>query len=228
MDDFTPPNATKEQNEATVDRTTLWAQRSKKEYEIQLKKRGLNNSTRPLLFAVIQGDRDKDLRKKSADALKAIGFDGYGFGGYLVDSDNNLDLVMSEFICDLIPFGSIKFALGVGKPWDIASLYKMGWDIFDCTLPTRDARHKRLYNFASDPKDLDLTKKESYEYVNIARGRYTDDKGPIGEHCGCHTCKNFSRAYLNHLFRIGDTSAYRLATIHNLWTYNMVISLLSK
>ncbi|MBT7349245.1 queuine tRNA-ribosyltransferase family protein [candidate division WWE3 bacterium] len=226
LDDFTPPEASKAENEATVDRTTLWAKRCKREYENQLIKRKLSTDERPMIFAVVQGHKDKDLRKKSADSLKAIGFDGYGFGGYLIDESGNLDLEMSKYIADLIPSDRIKFALGFGKPWDIASLYKMGWDIFDCTLPTRDARHMRLYTFSGKPEELDLAKRESYELLSINRGKFVEDQSPISPYCSCHTCKNYSRAYINHLFRIKDTSAYRLATIHNLWTYNKVIEVI--
>lgn len=229
LDDFTPPNATYDENLKTVERTTRWAKRCKIEYEKQLKNRKLDDTSRPLLFAVIQGALDKELRKKSAEELIEIGFDGYGFGGYVVDENGNLDLDISEYIAGLIPEDNIAFALGTGSPWEIAALYDYGWDIFDCTLPTRDARHKRLYTFKKEPKTrADLKDKNFYEYINIHREKYYRDDSPISEHCDCHTCKNYTKAYLNHLFRINDTSAYRLATIHNLRFYNRVIELLTK
>lgn len=224
LDDFTPPNTTYEKCLESVERTTHWAKRSKEEYLKQIEERKVSNENRPLIFAVIQGDRDKKLRKKSFEDLYAIGFDGFGYGGYMIDANGSLDLEMSKYIVELIPDDTVSFALGTGTPWQIASLYTFGWDIFDCTLPTRDARHGRLYIFKDEIKNLDLTKKESYEFVNIRREVYREDISPISNFCGCYTCKNYSKAYLHHLFKIKDISVLRLLTIHNLYLYNEVIN----
>ncbi|MFH1565969.1 MAG: tRNA guanosine(34) transglycosylase Tgt [bacterium] len=227
LDDFTPPKASLSQIRESVERTILWAKKSKEQYLKLIEKNKLDDNSRPLLFSVIQGGLDKDLRKYCAEKLLEIGFDGYGFGGYVVDEEGKLDLEISEYIAKLIPDKFIKFALGVGSPVEIARCFEMGWQIFDCTLPTRDGRHKRLYNFSREPKSLeDLKNRKTYEFLYINREKYRRDTGPISEFCDCFVCKNFSRSYLHHLFNIKDTSAYRLATIHNLRTYTKLIEML--
>ncbi len=227
LDDFTSPQATKTQAKETVRRTLWWAKRSKVEFNRMLKKYGLSEKNRPHLYAVVQGGYFKELRKECALGLQEIGFDGYGYGGYVVDEKGNLDLELSQYICDLLPQDKPKFALGIGRPKDIVNLSMMGWDIFDCTLPTRDARHKRLYSLEGKPaKAKDLTKPSAFSYIYIDKKIYEHDQKPISASCSCHTCQNFSRAYLRHLFKIGDTLAYRLATIHNIATYSRVIEIL--
>jgi queuine tRNA-ribosyltransferase len=147
LDDFTGADDNEEKIKESVERTILWAQRTRKEFDKIIKEKKLTDETRPLLFAVIQGGWSKELRKYCAKELLKIGFDGYGYGGYMVNDKGELDEEMSKYIAELIPDEYPKFALGVGKPWDIARCYEFGWDIFDCVLPTRDGRHKRLYNF---------------------------------------------------------------------------------
>lgn len=229
LDDFTPPNSTYDQNLDSVERTTKWAKLCKDEYNKQIEERGMEDDNRPLVFAVIQGHLDKELRKKSANDLIEIGFDGYGYGGYVIDANGNLDLEISKYIANLIPEGKIRFALGVGTSWDIAALYDMGWHIFDCTLPTRDARHKRLYTFKKEPKNIkELKNRETYEYIYINKSKYIGDRNPIEDGCDCLTCTNYSRSYLRHLFYIGDSSAFRLASIHNLRHYTRLTEYLKK
>ncbi len=224
LDDFTSPTAAKARAKESVERTVLWAKRSKLEFEKQCTKRKLTNNQKPLLLAVIQGGWDKDLRKLCAEKLIEIGFDAYGYGGYAVNEDTGLDMELSDYIAKLIPDTALKFALGNGKPIDIARLRQMGWDLFDCTLPTRDSRHQRLYNFTKAPKKYkDLCNPKTYEYLYINKAMYTTDQSPISKNCDCHTCKNYTRAYLHHLFKIQDTLAYRLATIHNLRHYTKLI-----
>lgn len=230
LDDFTSPNASKKQTTKSVDRTILWAKKSKVEFEKQIKKRKISKKDRPLLFAVIQGDKIKKERKRCAEELLKIGFDGYGFGGYAIDEKSGgLDFDLAKYIADLIPKNAYKFSLGTGKPLDIARLWKMGWQIFDCTLPTRDARHKRLYVFKKNPKNAKtLLKKESHGYLYINKHKYKTDNDPISNFCDCYTCKNHTRAYLHHLFKLDDVLAYRLATIHNLKTFSKVVEVLKK
>lgn len=224
LDDFTPPGSSNEKIKESVRRSVLWARRCRKEYDKIIKRRKIKTKDKPKILAVIQGDFNKELRKKCAEELMEIGFDGFGFGGYPIKKNGKLDWGLSQFVADLIPDNKIKFALGVGRPCDIAVLQKMGWDIFDCTLPTRDARHKRLYVFSKKfQRTKDLTDSKSYDFVYIHRGKYAKDLGPIDPTCDCSTCKNFSRAYLHHLFKINDTLAFRLATIHNLRMFSRVI-----
>ncbi|MBI2414510.1 queuine tRNA-ribosyltransferase family protein [candidate division WWE3 bacterium] len=227
LDDFTAPNTSPEKVLESVERTTHWAKRSRIEYDKQIVARGLTDITRPHIYAVIQGDRSEVLRQKSATELIEIGFDGYGYGGYMIDADGTLDKKMSRYIASLIPEDKVKFALGTGTPWDIAYLYSVGWDIFDCTLPTRDARHKRLYTFKAEPSSLqDLCDRNFYDYIYINKSKYATDESFLSALCDCPTCKNYSKAYLHHLFKIGDNSAMRLATIHNLRTYTKLIEYL--
>lgn len=230
LDDFTPPDASEKEIEESVNRTILWAKRCKEEFGRLIEKNGLNETNRPWLLAPVQGASNKELRKYCAQELIKIGFDSYGFGGYPIDDDaKTLDLDISEYLASLLPNDQPKFALGLGKPWEIAQLYKLGWDIFDCTLPTRDARHHRLYVFKKEPKTLDdVTNKDNYEYVYITREKFIRDKAPISDFCDCYTCKNYSRGYLRHLFNIEDSTAERLCTIHNLRTYSKVIEILRK
>jgi len=228
LDDFTPPDASPEKTRETVERTILWAKKSKEEYLKILELNKIEDKDRPLIFAVIQGNNSMESRKYCAEKLLEIGFDGLGYGGYAVNENtHSLDLEISKYIADLIPDGVIRFALGVGSPYEIAMCSQMGWQIFDCTLPTRDARHKRLYVFAIRPENLrDLLNPETFSHIYIGREIYHRDERPISEFCDCHTCKNYSRAYLKHLFDIEDTAAYRLASIHNLRHYTNLIKLL--
>jgi queuine tRNA-ribosyltransferase len=227
LDDFTSPEAETKEIEKSVERTILWAKKSREEFDRQVKKRRMNEESRPHLLAVIQGGWDKELRAHCAKELLKIGFDLYGYGGYTVKKNGKQDLEMAKFVAELIPDEFAKFALGAGRPNDIAEFHRFGWNIFDCVLPTRDGRHKRLYAFKKEIIDVaDLAKKENYGYLYLSRQRYGDDKRPISKFCDCHTCANHSRAYLHHLFKIGDFSAHRLATIHNLRVYTKLIEIL--
>jgi queuine tRNA-ribosyltransferase len=229
LDDFTPPDAGRKEAEKTVERTVLWAKKSKEKYDEILRMKKVPKKNRPHLYAVVQGGYFRDLRKKCAEELIRIGFDGYGYGGYVINNEGSLDLPLSRYICRLLPDDKPKFALGLGRPSDIVSLYRMGWNIFDCTLPTRDARHKRLYKFKKHYKDLrKLTHRKNFEYVYIDKKIFKNEPLPIDKNCKCRTCKNYSTAYLRHLFRIEDTLAYRLATIHNLHFYNVLMRALKK
>ena len=135
-----------------------------------------------------------------------------------------IDLSLIKFNSQLTPDKYFRFALGIGKPQDIVDLYKIGYTIFDCVLPTRDARHGRLYVFSEDPEKIDILKiKKVHSFLYLNREKYIKDQAPISEYCDCHTCQNYSRAYLHHLFKIEDSLAGRLATIHNLRMYSRVI-----
>jgi queuine tRNA-ribosyltransferase len=227
LDDFTAPDAKNEKIRESVERTILWAERSRKEFDKIIRERKLTDKDRPHLFAVIQGGWDKDLRSFCAKELLKIGFDGYGYGGYTVCEGGGQNLEMAKYVADLIPEEFPKFALGSGKPMDIVRLSELGWDIFDCVLPTRDARHQRLYSFERWPEKVeDLLDEKNHGYLYLNRGRYAADEKPISEKCDCRTCQNFSRSYLHHLFKINDMVAMRLATIHNLRLYTKIIDII--
>lgn len=226
LDDFTPDKADQVRIEKSVERTLAWAKRCKQEFVRQIKKHGLSDDNRPILIAPIQGHRNKQLRKKCAEGLLEIGFDGYGLGGWPFIKPGVFDYETCAYNATLTPDNKLRFALGIGSPENIVELTKMGYHIFDCVLPTRDARHQRLYVFNQEPANIDLFAETNqqqrpnwYNYLYIDRGRFKTDQAPISDNCDCFTCQHHSRAYLNHLFKAKDTLAYRLATTHNLRFY---------
>jgi len=220
LDDCPPPGAKREKVEACARRTVEWAKCSKEEFEKEAAARG---GTRPLLFAVIQGGNDRKLREECAAALVRTGFDGFGFGGWPLDESGEVDAELLGFVAGLCPADKPRFALGVGSPRALVEGTKRGYDIFDCSLPSRDARHKRLYVFESDPPDP-----ERVATLNIGAEKFTRDTRPIGERCDCLACRRYSRAYLHHLFEVEDPLAMRLSTIHNLCTWAVMIETLQK
>ena len=227
LDDCPGKDASKQEIIASVDRTILWAKRCKIEFQKQLK----NTKNKPLLLAVVQGGDNKKLRAKCAKELAKIGFDAYGWGGWTANPKGGLNINMGRFIVSQLPEDKPKFALGVGYPWDIIEGTKAGYHIFDCVIPTRDARHKRLYVWQKNPDKINLLKANSrklFNYFYPNKAKYASDKKPVSQFCDCKLCKNYSRAYLYHLFKIGDSLAWRLATIHNLRLYTKLIELLRK
>jgi len=213
LDDCPSPGAGAKENAASVERTVDWATRCRKEYDRQAAERKLAEGDRPLLFAVIQGGDDPGLRHECARALVATGFDGYGFGGWPMDKNGKMKTEILELTAGLMPADRPRFALGVGSPSELGECRRMGYDLFDCVLPTRDARHKRLYVLDPDGKGS----------INIGDEKYTRDGRPVSAVCSCRLCKGYTRAYLSHLFRIEDSAAWRLATIHNLVTYAAIV-----
>lgn len=229
LDDCPSIKADREQHLISVGRTIEWAKRCKEEFLKQTKTRKTEEANRPLLFAVIQGGSHKDLREKCARDLMEIGFDGYCFGGWPLNNEGNLDKEILAYTSSLTPNSLPKFALGVGNPQAIIEGFKVGYNMFDCVLPTRDARHKRVYNLTVDPLKTNLLEVfPVYQYLHIIREKYVRDNRPLSEFCDCFTCRHFSRAYLHHLFNIEDSLAGRLATIHNLRTYTLLIDNLRK
>ena len=214
LDDPAPNHYPKEKIKAAVERTVKWARRCKDEYEKQLKKRKIPNNLRPLLFGVVQGGKHKDLRKYCVEKLTKVGFDGYGFGARHLDENGKFMGEILEFTADLIPEKSLRFALGIGTPEDIVRCANLGWDMFDCVIPTREGRHGRLFIW----KSADLSG-DFYETMNMNNSKYRRDFSPIDKKCGCHLCRNYTRAYLAHLFSVKEPLAMRLASIHNLKFY---------
>jgi queuine tRNA-ribosyltransferase len=151
-----------------------------------------------------------------------MGFDGYGYGGWPITEGNQLEDTL-EFVAQILPASKPKYALGIGKPENIVKCVKMGYSLFDCVIPTRDARRGRIYVFSENPETSSLDDLDFYKYLYMRDKKHIDDPRPIDEKCDCLCCRNYSRAYLHHLFRIGDTLAYRLATIHNLRFYTQLM-----
>ena len=224
LDYCTAPDDPAEEQEKSVETTIRWASLCKQEFEKLM--RGKKQDYKPLLFAVIQGGSDKELRKRCARELIDMGFDGYGYGGWPLDSNGNLVMDMLKYTAGLMPNNTVKYAMGLGKPEEIATLVKVGYNLFDCVIPTREARHNRLYAFTCPPNEANLTDKRFYRYIHILDDKYQMDTSPVSEYCDCPVCANHSKAYLRHLFKTNDPSAYRLATMHNLRFYSMLMEAL--
>ena len=217
LDDCPPLESTDQQHNKSIDRTIAWAERCKAEYLRQLAARGMSadDPQRPLLFAVVQGGSDMSRRQRCYEGLKAIGFDGYGYGGWPILPNGELDTAIVDGLALLIGPDIPKYALGIGRLEDVVRCVQAGWEIFDCVLPTRDARHGRLYQL-----NPDLTT----SYVYISKLAYANDFGPIEAACDCSVCSRYSLAYLHHLFKVKDMTAPQLATIHNLRVYARLIA----
>ncbi|MCL2399413.1 MAG: tRNA guanosine(34) transglycosylase Tgt [Defluviitaleaceae bacterium] len=209
LDYCTHPDDPPEINRLSVDITIDWARRCKDEYNRLV----VNSQHKPLIFGIIQGGSDLAVRKECAEALIEIGFDGFGFGGWPLDSSGKLTEDILAYTASLMPDNTPKYAMGVGRPEGIVACLKMGYNLFDCVIPTREARHNRLYVF----------NQEFYEYFYPLDDIYRRDPRPISDLCDCHTCQNYSRGYLRHLLAIGDSLGHRLATIHNLRFYTMLM-----
>jgi queuine tRNA-ribosyltransferase len=215
LDYCTHVDASRQEQETSVDLTIAWAKRAKKTYQDLLKSRNLEEQDRPLLFGVVQGGGEFDLRKRCAEALLEIGFDGFGFGGWPLDSDSNLITDILEYTRSLIPHEFPIHALGIGHPVSIVAAYRIGYEMFDCALPTRDARHGRLYAKQSADTKLDETG-DWLKFVYINSDYYIRSNEPISPGCDCLACQEYSLGYLYHLYRQRDANYQRLATMHNL------------
>ena len=202
LDDLVALPATKERIINSIQRTTKWAKESIAYHKkCQLEGKGLNQN----IFAIIQGGTDKEFRKVSADELCQLDFDGFAIGGLSVGESNELMYETVEYTTPLMPEDKPRYLMGVGTPEDLIENIYRGVDMFDCVMPTRNARNGTLFT--------------SFGKVNIKASRYKNDSDPIDSSCDCMVCQNYSRAYLNHLFRARELTYFRLATIHNLYYY---------
>lgn len=211
LDYCTHPDDDYDTNARAVDITVAWAARCKREYETQLAQRRLPAEKRPLLFGIIQGGSYPELRKRCAAALIDIGFDGFGFGGFPADGAGNLVTDILALTGELMPDHLPKYAMGLGKPDGIAACHGMGYRLFDCVIPTREGRRGRLYVFDGEGTD--------YSLYYVLDEKHRKAAGSIDDSCDCPCCRTYSRAYLFHLFKTGDTLGARLGTLHNLRFY---------
>jgi queuine tRNA-ribosyltransferase len=160
------------------------------------------------LFGIIQGSVYKNLRQESAKYISSLDFDGIAVGGESVGYNMEATKEILDWVYPLIPENKPHYAMGIGlSPTDLLIAIENGIDMFDCVAPTRLARHGML--FVNPEQDKKLR-------INITNNKYKKDFGPIDPSCACHTCQNYSRAYLHHLFSAGEISAMRLSSIHNL------------
>jgi queuine tRNA-ribosyltransferase len=224
LDDCTHVDASLETQRESVERTIDWARRCKDEFERLVEQKGLPPEQRPLLLAVVQGGGARDLRKQCAEELLEIGFDGFGYGGWPLDSEGDLLADILAYVRELVPAEFPTHALGVGHPAYVVACARMGYDLFDCSLPTRDARRGRLYAFTTDAPPLSPSRAggmkggaaDWFSYVYVTDDKHIKSDIPISAHCDCLCCANYSLGYLHHLFEIKDGLALRLATMHNL------------
>lgn len=237
LDDCPPNDWEKKKLANAVKRSLEWAARCKAEYLRQVKRRKISESKRPLLFAVVQGGDYEDLRRECAEALVAIGFDGYGFGARPVDKDGNFLAETLFKTASFIPENSIRFALGIGTPEDIYRCYLMGWDMFDCVIPTREGRHGKLFIFNANFKGFKApTGKSSpiakfpkfYNAMNISNAAFAKDFSPINPHSEIAELRKYSKAFLHHLFRLKEPLGQKLASLNNLEFYNRLMGELRK
>ncbi len=213
LDDCRKTDLTESEARESVERTIVWAKRCKDHFENEY---GGTKETGKLLSCVVQGANYTELRKECAKALVDIGFDGYNFGGFVVDEDGELVLDEMRAVIENTPEEKFKYAMGVGKPEDIRRAAEIGYKVFDTVLVTRNARHGTLYS--SDIKD---------EILRIGNAEYSSDQRPIDSNCDCYTCKNHTRAYVHHMLKAGEATGMTLATIHNLRYYQNLIQGLS-
>ncbi len=209
LDDCTHAEAADEIQRDSVRRTVAWAARGKAEFEQLVDAKKLN--PRPLLFAVIQGGHSRDLRRECAEALLQIGFDGFGYGGWPLDSRGHLLRDMLACTRELVPPEFPLHALGVGHPQNVVDCARMGYGLFDSAMPTRDARHGRLYTFQG-PGLCD----DWFGYIYAGDDKHIKASQPVSAECDCACCARYSLGYLRHLFKLNDSLYLRLATLHNL------------
>jgi len=202
LDDLISLPNTKERIQKSIERTTKWAKRSL----IHHIKKGKKNN----LFAIVQGGTDVEFRKLSATSLVGLeyeghSFDGFAIGGLSVGEENSVMYDTIEATIPYLPENKPRYLMGVGTPEDIIEAIDRGVDMFDCVMPTRNARNGYLFT--------------SFGILRIRNAKYKLDDTPIDENCNCYTCKNYSRAYLNHLYKSKELTYFRLASIHNLHYY---------
>jgi queuine tRNA-ribosyltransferase len=226
LDDCTDTGDPEAEQARSVERTVRWARRCKEEYERQLGKRA-GDAERPRIFAVVQGGGSHALRRQCAAELVSIGFDGFGFGGWPLDADGALLTDMLGVVADALPPEAPKHALGIGAPQHIVSAQALGYTTFDSSFPTRDARHHRLYVYRPGfPETRPRPGEAFHRTLYILDDTFHADPAPLDPTCDCPTCTRYSRAYLHHLFKVGDHSAERLATLHNLRFYMRLMAAL--
>jgi len=195
FDECTPYPATEQQARESMELSLRWAERSKRAHE--------GNSA--ALFGIVQGGMYEEQRKRSARGLIDIGFNGYAIGGLSVGEPHDERDRVLDFTVPELPKDSPRYLMGVGRPEDIIAGVLRGVDMFDCVMPTRNARNGYLFT--------------SRGVLKIRNSRYSDDTRPIDEACDCETCSNYSRAYVKHLERCNEILGARLMTIHNLRFY---------
>ena len=206
LDECTPYPCDFEYAQKSTELTSKWAALNKEAFEKSEPLYGHNQ----FLFGIIQGSVYKELREKSAKDLIKIDFDGYAIGGLAVGEPVEEMYSITDFTTDLMPHDKPRYLMGVGRPENILESIERGIDMFDCVMPTRNARHAVIFT--------------SEGVLTLTNSQFKDDFEKLDVNCDCYTCKNYSRAYLRHLFNAGELLALELASIHNLHFYISLIS----
>jgi queuine tRNA-ribosyltransferase len=189
--------------EDSVGLTLRWAKRSKD----RLKETGAHNH----LFGIVQGGTYRDLRKKCVEELVDMDLDGYSLGGIGVGEPVELINEITDYTAALLPEGKVRYLMGVGTPPDVLEAIASGIDMFDCVVPTRNGRNGQAFTFSGEKQ--------------LRNAPFKDDFRPIDAECGCHTCRNYTRGYLRHLFNTSEILGMRLVSLHNIYFYaNMIRS----
>ncbi len=211
--------ASLEQIQLSVERTTTWARRCK---DWQTDWRAQSTTHQSLLFGIVQGGTDVALRKRSATELQAIGFDGYAIGGLAVGEPPEIMLETVAQTAPLLPVHQVRYLMGVGTPDQILAAVRLGVDLFDCVIPTRNARHGTVFIKRPGAEQLvaDDLSAVYYEKLHLTTAVLATDLSPIEPGCGCPTCSaGVSRALIRHLFSVQEPLAMTYATTHNVWFY---------
>ena len=201
LDECTAYPCEYEYAQKSVKLTSDWASRAKEAFECSRSKYGYDQN----LFGIIQGSVYKDLREKSAQEITQLDFNGYAIGGLAVGEPTETMYDIVEFTSDFMPIDKPRYLMGVGRPENLLEAIERGIDMFDCVMPTRNARNAYLFTYNG--------------ILSIRNARYKDDFAPVDDTCECYACKNYSRAYIRHLFIAKEILALELASIHNLFFY---------
>jgi len=189
---------------ASMELSMRWAQRSRDAFDA-----GGEHAAGAALFGIQQGALDEELRRQSAEALTAIGFDGYAIGGLAVGEGQEAMFATLDFATSQLPKTAPRYLMGVGKPDDLVGAVERGVDMFDCVLPTRSGRNGQAFTWTGP--------------LNLRNARHAEDTGPLDERCTCPTCASYSRAYLHHLHKSGEILGAMLVTEHNLSFYQQLM-----
>lgn len=223
LDLCTHPDDPPEAQRRSVELTVAWGKRCRAEFD----KLFSGRAERPLLFGIVQGGGDRELRMECGARLREIGFDGFGFGGWPLRADGTLHVESLRYASEAMDPMKPRYAMGVGRPEEIVQCVAMGYTLFDCVIPTREARHQRLYVFKEGRDNpAALGAGGFYRFHYCLDDAHARDKRPVDETCDCPLCQRYSRAYLHHLFKLGDAQAQRLATAHNLRFYQRLMAFL--
>lgn len=207
FDECTPYPATHDEAKKSLELSLRWGQRCLDEHN----KLGSKNA----LFGIVQGSMYRDLRQQSLEGLLEIGFDGYAIGGLSVGEPKDEMMDVLDYLPEAMPADKPRYLMGVGKPEDLVEGVRRGVDMFDCVMPTRNARNGH-YFVTGDVDNAGV--------VRIRNSQYREDTGALDPECDCYTCQNFSRAYLYHLNKCKEMLGAQLATIHNLRYYQRLMA----